>query len=54
MEGDLTLGGKHNVIYIWFIIELYNWNLYNFINQCNSNKFKEEKYLKSMNFVEVS
>ena len=37
---DLTLGGAHNTIYRWCIIELYtSWNLYNFINQCYPNKF---------------
>ena len=29
----------HNTIYKWCIIELYTWNLYDFINQCYPNKF---------------
>ena len=29
----------HNTIYRWYIIELFPWNLCNFINQCHPNKF---------------
>ena len=45
-EGNLTLGGEHNTVYRWCVIELYAWNLYNFINQCHPNtlkNFKEKK-----------
>lgn len=33
----------HNAIYRCCIIELYTWNLYNYINQCHSNKFNKNK-----------
>lgn len=29
----------HNAMYRWCIIEMYPWNLYNFINQCHPNEF---------------
>ena len=42
INGDgrgLDLGWwTHNTIYRWCIIELYTWNLYNFINQCHPNR----------------
>ena len=38
----------HNAIHKWCIIELYAWNLYNFINQSYPNKFN----LKNVNEIE--
>lgn len=50
-EDELTIVGEkemwpqnqrlitHNAIYRWCGIDLYTWNLYNFINQCYPNKF---------------
>lgn len=38
MEGDLTLGGKHDVIYRWYALELNIWNLYNVIKQYHPYK----------------
>ena len=29
----------HKTIHRWCTVELYAWNLYNFINQCHPNKF---------------
>ena len=37
----------HTAICTWCIIELYTWNLYNFINQCHPNKFNN-KFLKKL------
>ena len=34
----------HNAIYRWCIIDLYTWNLYNFINQCHHNKCNFKKF----------
>ena len=31
----MTVGGEHNAIYTWCIIELYTWHLYTLINQCH-------------------
>ena len=31
----------YNTIYKWCIIDLYTWNLYNFINQCCLSKFNK-------------
>ena len=54
MEGDLTWDGEHT-IYRSHIIELYAWNLYNFITQCHSNKLnKKEKMLKKFQIPESS
>ena len=50
MEGDLTWDGEHT-IYRWCIIEVYHWNLYNFINQCHSNKFNFKKGKKTFYFM---
>ena len=33
----ISMGTKKNLY-----IELYPWNLYNFINQCHPNKFNKE------------
>ena len=40
-------GWTHNVmhVYRWCIIKLYTWNLYNFINQCQANEFKEKSIM---------
>ena len=54
MEGDLTLGGEHTMQYTddIFILELYTWNVYNFINQCQLNEFNKIlnliKYIKEI------
>ena len=37
-RGDL---GGDNKMYRWCVIELYTWNLYNFISQCHSNVFNK-------------
>ena len=45
----------HNTVYRWCIIELYPWNLYNFINQCHPNKFnKKEKMCNSIIFIKFT
>ena len=50
-DGSLDLGWwTHNTDYRWYTIELYTWHLYNFINQCHSNKFNK-KFKKSMHFI---
>ena len=39
-EEVLTLGGGPTIQYTDdVLIELYTWNLYNFINHCHPNKF---------------
>lgn len=40
VTGDLTLGEEDNKIYRWYIMELYNWVLYNFINITSINSIK--------------
>ena len=44
--GRLTWGGERNLLYRWCVIELYSWNLYNFINQYHPNKFNNKKEIK--------
>lgn len=39
---DLTLGGEHHVIHRWFIVELYIWNVYDFIKLCHPNPFNKK------------
>ena len=53
-EAALTLGGEHTMQYTddIFILELYTWNVYNFINQCQLNEFNKIlnliKYIKEI------
>ena len=47
----------HNTLHRWCIIELYTWNLYNFINQCHPNKFnknKKNKFYRTRNWSRLS
>lgn len=40
MEKNKQTNWTHNIIYRLFIIELYNWILYNFINQIEARAWK--------------
>ena len=50
----------HNTIYRWYIMDLYPWNLYNFINQCHPNIFNLKrntffkKEMKNEALIQVS
>lgn len=44
MGEDLTFV-VNNAIFRWCLIELYTWNLYNFINQCHLNTFNKNAYV---------
>ena len=41
---------EHTIQHTSDVIELYTWNLYNFINQCHPNKFNKnwEKEVSDM------
>ena len=50
VERDKIMGDKwwlgwwgHNTIYRWCIMELYTWNLYNFVNVTQINSIKKRK-----------
>ena len=48
MEGDLTWGSEHTIQYTDDVLQNYTTEIYNFINQCDPNKFnKKGKHRKT-------
>ena len=48
----LSLGWwVHSAVWRWGFIELYTWNLYGFVSQCNPNKFNLKIQFISTNFI---